>query len=96
MALTVEDRASEVTRMAITLVIFFFALRGSRVATNIWAILSLLGGLLGVYAGIKFFAANFQVALALLASAALVLANSAYFFFSPAIRSFQRRSVDSA
>lgn len=76
-------------RLAVTLVLFFFVFRGSRVAGNILAVLCAITALVLLVAAIATFTANAPNAMSLTIIAGLLLAFAAYLFFSPAVREFQ-------
>lgn len=80
-------------RLAVTLVLFFFVFRGSRVAGNILAILCAITALLLLVAAITTFNANTISASLLTIIAALLLAFSAYLFFSSSVRKFQGKAL---
>lgn len=80
-------------RLAVTLFLFFFVFRGSRVAGNILAALCVISALVILVAAIATFNANAIGAVLLAIVAGLLLAFSAYMFFSPAVRKFQCKVV---
>lgn len=83
-------------RLAVTLVLFFFVFRGSRVAGNILAILCAITALVLFVAAIATFSTNTSSAVLLTITAGLLIAFSAYLFFSPAIRKFQSKVLPEA
>lgn len=80
-------------RLVVTLVLFFFVARGSRVAGNILAILFFMGALMLLVNAIAIFNVNAINALWATIAAGLFLMFSAYLFFSPAVRAFQRKEI---
>jgi len=83
-------------RLAITLVLFFFVFRGSRVAGNILAILFSITALVLLVAAIATFNANALSAILPTITSGLLLAFAAYLFFSPAVRRFQGKALPAA
>lgn len=79
-------------RLGLTLVLFLFVFRGSRVAGNILAILCAITALVLLVAAIAAFNANTISAVLLIVTAGLLLVFSAYLFFSPAVRTFQGKA----
>ena len=80
-------------RLGVTLLLFFFVFRGSRVAGNILAILCAITALVLLVAAIATFNANTISAVLLSIAAGLLLAFSAYLFFGPAVRAFQGKAL---
>lgn len=76
-------------RLAVSVILFFFVLRGSRIAGNILAVLCGLSALVLLVAAIATFSANAMEAIAFTVIAGLLALFAGYLFFSPAVRSFQ-------
>ena len=77
-------------RFLISVVLFFFVFRGSRVAGNILAFLSAASAALLLVAALASFKEDVKDAITLTVFAAPLLAFAAYVFFSPKVRAFQR------
>jgi hypothetical protein len=80
-------------RLALSVALFFFVLRGSRVAGNILSVLSALSALLLLVAAFNTFAANVTTAVLFMVAAGLLSAFSAYLFLSPTVRTFQGKVI---
>jgi hypothetical protein len=80
-------------RLALSLVLFFFVFRGSRVAGNILAILCTISAVILLVAAVATFTANTLGAILFTMIASLLAAFAAYLFFSPAIRAFQGKAL---
>jgi hypothetical protein len=80
-------------RLAVTLVLFFFVFRGSRIAGNILAVLCCISALVLLVAAIATFNANATSAILLTVTAGLLLAFAAYLFFSGSVRKFQGKAL---
>ncbi len=78
-------------RLVLTVVLFFFVFRGSRIAGNILAIITAITALMPLVAAVAIFGTNLQASAVLTVFAGLLLALAAY-FFSPDVRAFQRRA----
>jgi len=76
-------------RFAISVLLFFFVFRGSRVAGNILAILCALSALVLLVAAVATFSTATLGAVLFTIIAGLLAAFAAYLFFSPAVRAFQ-------
>jgi len=79
-------------RLAVTLFLFYFVFRGSRIAGNILAVLCAITALVLLVAAMATFNANALGAVLLTITAGLLLAFTAYLFFSPAVRKFQGKA----
>ena len=80
-------------RLAISTVLFFFVLRGSRIAGNILAVLCGLSAAVLLVAAVATFSANATGAIMFTVIAALLAVFAGYLFFSPAIRTFQAKAL---
>ena len=80
-------------RLGISLVLFFFVLRGSRIAGNILAVLCGLSALVLLVAAGATFSANAAGAIMFTIIAGLLGLFAGYLFFSPAIRAFQAKAL---
>lgn len=78
-------------RLAISAILFFFVLRGSRIAGNILAVLCGLGALTLLVAAVATFSANAMGAVMFTLIAALLALFAGYLFFSSEVRAFQGR-----
>ena len=79
-------------RLAISVILFFFVLRGSRIAGNILAVLCGLSALVLSAAAIARYSANAAEAITFTVIAGLLAAFAGYLFFSPAVRTFQGKA----
>jgi hypothetical protein len=80
-------------RFALSAVLFFFVFRGSRSAGNILAVLCAISALVLLVAAVATFTSNAVGAVLFTVIAGLLLAFSAYLFFSPAMRTFQGKAL---
>lgn len=80
-------------RLALDLVLFFLVFRGSRIAGNILAVLFAINAMVLVVVAVTVFSASAAEAIPLAVNALLLLVFSAYLFFSPAVRRFQRAGL---
>ena len=80
-------------RFALSVLLFFFVLRGSRTAGNVLALLSTISAIVLLIAALATFSTNYLAAVVFAIIAALLLAFSAYLFFSPSVRAFQGRTI---
>lgn len=76
-------------RFLISVVLFFFVFRGSRVAGNILAFLSAASAAVLLVAAVAIFKDDAENAIGFTVFASLLLAFAAYVFFSPKVRVFQ-------
>ena len=83
-------------RFALSALLFFFVLRGSRVGGNVLAILCAISALALLVAAIAAFNANALGAILFTVMAGLLLAFAAYLFFGSAVRSFQGEAAQDA
>ena len=80
-------------RLALSAILFLFVFRGSRIAGNILAVLCAISALVLLVAAIATFTVNVVGAVLFTVIAGLLLAFSAYLFFSPAVRAFQGKAL---
>ena len=80
-------------RLAISAILFFFVLRGSRVAGNILAVLCGLSALALLVAAVATFSANPMGAITFTVIAGFLAVFAGYLFLSPAVRSFQGKAL---
>lgn len=80
-------------RLAVSTVLFFFVLRGSRIAGNILAVLCGLSALVLLVAAVATFSANATGAIMFSIIAGLLALFAAYLFFSPTVRVFQTEAL---
>ena len=78
-------------RLAISAVLIFLVLRGSRTAGNILAILCAISAVVLVVAAVATFSTNPTAATIFVVMASLLIAFASYLFFSSAIRHFQTK-----
>lgn len=88
-----EPSTTVAVRFMLTLILFFFVLRGSRTAGVIWGICNLLGALAAGYFAFALAKSSAVVAMLFALGALLTLANAAYLFFSSNVRSFQAKHM---
>ena len=74
--------------IALVLILFFFAARGSRVASIVWGILWLIGAAGSGYMAGQFMRLHPYAAVALALYCAFFLASALYLLFSPDLRRF--------
>lgn len=79
-------------RAALSGVLFFFVLRGSRIAGNLLAFFCALSALMLLMAAVSSFTTNTKGAVMFTLIAGLLLAFVSYVFFSPAVRAFQEKA----
>ena len=80
-------------RLVISAVLFYFVLRGSRLAGNILAALCALSALVLLVAAVATFSANTMAALIFTLIAGVLGLFAAYLFYSPSVRAFQVRAL---
>jgi hypothetical protein len=80
-------------RLAVSAILFFFVLRGSRIAGNILAVLCGLSALVLLVAAVATFSTNAMSSVAFTVIAGLLAAFAGYLFFSPAVRVFQSKAL---
>ncbi|MGQ4584759.1 hypothetical protein [Lysobacter sp. F60174L2] len=80
-------------RLAISAILFFFVLRGSRIAGNILAVLCGLSALVLLVAAVATFPENPMGAITFTLIAGLLAVFAGYLFFSPAVRVFQGKAL---
>ena len=82
--------------LAISALLLFFVLRGSRIAGNILAVLCGLGALVLLVAAVATFPANPMGAILFTVIAGLLAVFAGYLFFSKSIRVFQGKALPAA
>ena len=96
LALTITSRNwLSLLIIALVVVLFFFAVRGSRIASIIWGIISMLGALGTAHMAIQHMRLEPNVALAMALYCVFFLASAGYLFFSPGLRRFYARPTGS-
>ena len=83
-------------RLAISALLLFFVLRGSRIAGNILAVLCGLGALVLLVAAVATFPANPMGAILFTVIMGLLAVFAGYLFFSKSIRVFQGKALPAA
>ena len=81
-------------RFALSVLLIFFVLRGSRIAGNILAILCALSALILLVAAVATIVSATTAAIAFTVIAGLLIAFCFYLFRSPAIRAFQTKAAE--
>jgi hypothetical protein len=79
-------------RLAISAVLFFFVLRGSRIAARVLAVLTGLSALILLVAAVATFTSNPSGAIAFTVIAGLLVLFAAYVWVSSKVRAFQERA----
>ena len=87
--LATEPSFTVAIRLSLSVLLFYFVLRGSRVAGNILAVLCLLSVPICIYAAVAFWRYLPKEASLFALASVFLLAFAAYMFFSPAVRRFQ-------
>ena len=78
-------------RLAISAILIFLVLRGSRAAGNILAVLCAISGVVLVIAAVATISSNPTAAVIFVVMAAFTFAFASYLYFSTAVRAFQTK-----
>ena len=92
--LSVDFSPTIAVRFALSALLIFFVLRGSRIAGNILAILCALSALVLLVAAVATITSAAAAAIAFTLIAGLLLAFCVYLLRSPAVRAFQTKAME--